>query len=151
MDSLPVLLAVGALRCLQPAGGVTLEVLPQTCAGGKPLAAGLALVGLVAGVDPLVVDEVPLRAEGLGTVHALEGSLPRVFPHVDLQVVLLDEALAAVLTKVRLAVFDSHVTVQFVRLELPLGHKAPATEGADEGLLSCVDPHVALQLRLGSE
>ena len=95
-----------------------------------------ALVGLVPGVDPLVVHQVPLRAEGLATVQALEGSLPRVFPHVNLQVVLLDEALAAVLTEVRLGVGDSHVTVQFVRLELSSRHKAPPTHITHKRLLS---------------
>ena len=57
---LPVLFTVGSLRSLQSAGGVTLEVLPQAGTRGEPLPAGLALVGLVASVDPLVVDQVSL-------------------------------------------------------------------------------------------
>ena len=40
---------------------MTLEVLPQTGTRGEPLPAGLALVRLVASVDPLVVNQVPLR------------------------------------------------------------------------------------------
>ena len=129
---LPVLFAVGSLRGLQSAGGVTLEVLPQPGARGEPLTAGLALVRLVSRVDPLVVGQVPLRlkttnlvtisatwrvvsySERLPAVPALEGSLSRVFPHVNLQVVLLHKALAAVLTEVGLGVGDAHVTVEFV-------------------------------------
>ena len=74
-----------------------------------------------------------------------------MFPHVDLQVVLLHKALAAVLAEVGLAVGDSHVTVQFVGLQLSLRHKAPPAHRAHERLLSGVNPHVALQLGLGGE
>ena len=74
-----------------------------------------------------------------------------MFPHVDLQVVLLHKALAAVLTEVGLGVCDSHVTVQFVRLELSSRHKTPPAHIADERLLSGVNPDVALQLGLGGE
>ena len=58
---LPVLFTVGPLSGLESAGGVTLEVLPQAGTRGEPLPAGLALVGLLSSVDPLVVDQVPLR------------------------------------------------------------------------------------------
>ena len=52
--------------------------------------------------------------ECLATVPALEWPLSRVFPHVNLQVVLLHKALAAVLAEVGLGVGDAHVTVKFV-------------------------------------
>ena len=57
---LPVLFTVGALCCLEPAGGVRLEVLPQTRTGGEPLPTGLAPVRFVPGVDTLVIGQVPL-------------------------------------------------------------------------------------------
>ena len=57
---LPVLFTVGALRGLESAGGVTLEVLPQTRTGGEPLPTGLAPVRFVPSVDALVIGQVPL-------------------------------------------------------------------------------------------
>ena len=72
---LPVLFTVGPLRGLESAGGVTLEVLPQAGTRGEPLAAGLALVRLVASVDPLVVDQVPLGLKQGMFSNANPGSL----------------------------------------------------------------------------
>ena len=116
--SLSVLFAVSTLCRVHPALSVRLEVLPQPSAGHESLATSLAPVWLVASVDPPVVHKIPLRPESFPTHCTIERPLSRVFSHVHLEVIILDKALPTLLTKVRLAELDAHVSVHSVRLQL---------------------------------
>ena len=98
-----------------------------------------------------VVYKISLRAESLATQITVEGSLSRMFPHVNLEVVIFDKTLTTLLTQVSLARLDPHVTVQSVRLELTVGDKTPSTQLTHKWLLASVDPDVALHLSSGSE
>ena len=78
-------------------------------------------------MDAVVVDQVSLRPEGLATFLARKRSLSRVLPQVDSQIKLLDKTLATLRTKMALLIFDPHMAVQFVRLQLSFGNKATPT------------------------
>ena len=63
---------------VRPLPGVDADVAVELAGVLEALAAGIALVGTLVGVDPAVDAEVLLDAEGLVTVLALEGLLPGV-------------------------------------------------------------------------
>ena len=142
---------VSALCCIHPALGVRLEVLPQPGAGHKSFATSLTPVWLVTSVDPPMVHKIPLRSESFPTHCTVKGPLSRVFSHVHLQVILLNEALPTLLTQVWLTEFDSNVSVHSVRLQLTISHKTPATEIANKGLLTSVSSDVTFHLSSCSE
>lgn len=71
------------------------QVLGQVVGPGEALAAHLAVVGPLPGVDSQVPGEVALAAEGTTAEQANEGSLTGVLAHVELQVFLGADALAA--------------------------------------------------------
>ena len=68
------------------AAGSGLLVGPEAADPGEALPTALAAVGLVPGVDSLVLLQVPGLREALSAGGAAEGLLPRVDPLVGLQV-----------------------------------------------------------------
>ena len=98
-----------------------------------------------------VVHKIPLRAESLATQITVEGSLSRMFPHMNLEVIILDKTLATLLTQVSLAGLDPDVTVQSVGLELTVSHKTSSTQLTHKWLLARVNSDMALHLSSSPE
>jgi hypothetical protein len=71
------------------------QVLGEVVGAGEALAAHVAVVRPLAGVDAEVARQVALAPEGPAAEEADERPLPRVLPHVQLQVLLGADALAA--------------------------------------------------------
>ena len=123
-------------------------MLPEAGAGAKPPFAGLALVRLLPGVCAAVLHVVPLPNEVLPAGEAGEGPLPDVAAHVYAQVVLLDEALAALRAQVRARQLEANVPVDLVRLEIAGGSEGFAANVAEERLHTGVCSQVHGQLAL---